>query len=692
MLSPFAINPKCFTHLLVLLTFLFVAISPKTNAQIYGQTIGSAFKGVNWAAVDDNFNNGNLYLSGIDTNFSYADVVKKTDTICKTFKQLLEVNTLRLPINKATVLGLDSANRNWWNNYQGVTDQATAMGFKVILACWEGVPHVGYEKDTTTFFRMWDSVVNKYRLNGNVYFEIFNEPFGYALKDWKAICKSWLNRHPEIRRNRVFIGGAKYDENVATMASDATFKGCLFSRHIYAFWKNISTPAGWASSLTTGVSPYDSLTVVTEFGTEMCNAINFEGTYSQATNTKQNEIRYMVGVPDQINQSKMGAVYWPGLRTNDCYAMLAGNAKADSLVIVNKSGFNRLQYAYNFKSFNGVYTIYNKTKGTSALQHNNLQSFNGIAGVDSVVNAIPDSTSIAQQWKITPVGNGYVTITSNIDSSFLQCSDFIFDSTQSMATHTTCSAKWTVPDSLSDEVLWQMVDAGGGYFKLENKKHPLQCLSATNSYTSTANISTYSACLNIDKDDSNELWKITPISTPLPIKIINYKAFADGNNIKVAWQTMGSDRVAYFEVLTSTDGLHFTLLDKVSALNGATQFMVADNNPVAGTHYYRLESVEIDGSKQFYDTKVVNTSAFDFISIYPNPATSQFTLLLPQLYDKELDVIIKNIAGRIILSKTITLHNGLQGYPFSFNKIEAGLYIVEVKGNNFLKSMKLVIK
>jgi hypothetical protein len=261
-----------------------------------------------------------------------------------------------------------------------------------------------------------------------------------------------------------------------------------------------------------------------------------------------------------------------------------------------------------------------------------------------------------------------------------------------MATHTTCSAKWIVPDSLSDEVLWQMVDAGGGYFKFENKKHPLQCLSATNSFTSSAKIATYSACLNIDKDDNNELWKITPLSTPLPIKIINYKAFADGNNIKIIWQTTVSDKVAFFEVLTSTDGLHFTLLEKVSALNGNIQFMVTDNNTSAGTHYYRLESVEIDGSKQVYETKVVKTSASDLISIYPNPATTKFTILLPQLADKKLDVTIKKIAGKIILTKTITQLNGSHAYPFSFNKIEAGLYIVEVNGNDFFKSLKLVIK
>jgi hypothetical protein len=145
-------------------------------------------------------------------------------------------------------------------------------------------------------------------------------------------------------------------------------------------------------------------------------------------------------------------------------------------------------------------------------------------------------------------------------------------------------------------------------------------------------------------------------------------------------------------VLTSNDGIHFALLDKVSALNGATQFMVTDNISVAGTHYYRLESVELDGSRQVYDSRVVNTTASDFISIYPNPATTQFTILLPQLSDKKLDVTIKNIAGRIIFSKNITLLNGQHSFPISFNKIEAGLYMVEVKGNDFFKSMKLVIK
>ena len=62
MLSTNINNLKCFNPFSVILIFLFIAISPRTNAQIYGQTMGSAFKGVNWAAVDDNFNKQLIFV------------------------------------------------------------------------------------------------------------------------------------------------------------------------------------------------------------------------------------------------------------------------------------------------------------------------------------------------------------------------------------------------------------------------------------------------------------------------------------------------------------------------------------------------------------------------------------------------------------------------------------------------------
>ena len=50
------------------------------------------------------------------------------------FRENLGANTLRLPINPASV------GTAWWNSYRATIDAATASGDKVILGYWEA-PH-----------------------------------------------------------------------------------------------------------------------------------------------------------------------------------------------------------------------------------------------------------------------------------------------------------------------------------------------------------------------------------------------------------------------------------------------------------------------------------------------------------------------------------------------------------------------
>ena len=48
---------------------------------------------------------------------------------------------------------------------------------KVVVAPWL---QNGTVSDTTSFYKMWDTVINKYGGNSNFYFDIMNEPYDLA--------------------------------------------------------------------------------------------------------------------------------------------------------------------------------------------------------------------------------------------------------------------------------------------------------------------------------------------------------------------------------------------------------------------------------------------------------------------------------------------------------------------------------
>lgn len=141
----------------------------------------SGFKGVNWADPDDNFKDSLVVVSGLASTDNYAAVQTKSDNILTAFQQR-GANTIRLPVNPSTV------SQSWWSAYTGAIDLAASRSMNVILAYWEGSSsRDGLIDNTTRFWNMWQTIVNKYGSNSRVYFEPFNEPHGYSTTDLNNI-------------------------------------------------------------------------------------------------------------------------------------------------------------------------------------------------------------------------------------------------------------------------------------------------------------------------------------------------------------------------------------------------------------------------------------------------------------------------------------------------------------------------
>ena len=299
----------------------------------------SSFRGVNWADQRDNFVDGTLVLGGLSTSDSYATTQAKADKVLTGFQDNLGANTVRMPVNYATVSG------SYWGSYTGAIDKATSKGMKVILSYWEGdSSRDGKVDNLDQFWSMWQTITQKYGSNANVYCEPMNEPHGYSDTDWKNLAAQWLSKYPSVPKDRVIISGTGYNQGLTTIGSDSRFNGTLISRHIYQFFdNNRHTESSWSSALTDSVGSYASRVIMDEWGAPMTDGRNYN-----ASSTSDDFVNYIRGVSSAARSLGIGTVYWPGVRPNDTYRLqnINGSGTSISLSTTNASGRDRLRYSW----------------------------------------------------------------------------------------------------------------------------------------------------------------------------------------------------------------------------------------------------------------------------------------------------------------------------------------------------------
>jgi hypothetical protein len=265
-------------------------------------------------------------------------VLAKSNAILSGFQTVLKANSIRIPINESTVV----TNTTWWTAYKGIIDAATSLNMKVMIGYWLP-PGKNQPPDMTTFFTMWQTVVDAYAANNLVYFDVMNEPSGYSPTDFINLVIEWMGKYPTVPKGQVVVAGNYNDSNVNQQGADAQLDGTLLSVHLYAIGSTDANETDWVSALKTAVGPYASRTIVSEYGAPMTNGTNYAGAINGNA-----FVAYMNGVTSTIRADGMGSCYWPGLRTGDWYSMttLNGTGSNLSLTVNNASGLALIQSAW----------------------------------------------------------------------------------------------------------------------------------------------------------------------------------------------------------------------------------------------------------------------------------------------------------------------------------------------------------
>jgi len=103
-----------------------------------------------------------------------------------------------------------------------------------------------------------------------------------------------------------------------------------------------------------------------------------------------------------------------------------------------------------------------------------------------------------------------------------------------------------------------------------------------------------------------------------------------GTASKLHWETTDESNTGSFEVLKSTDGVHFEVISQVAAdtTSGGAVYSFIDDKAYSSENYYQIKQVGKDGKYGF--SKVIGLShppAADIL-ISPNPATNTLVVSL----------------------------------------------------------------
>jgi hypothetical protein len=173
----------------------------------------------------------------------------------------------------------------------------------------------------------------------------------------------------------------------------------------------------------------------------------------------------------------------------------------------------------------------------------------------------------------------------------------------------------------------------------------------------------------------------------LPLTLTTFTATPQNNTVFTQWQTTNEVNVSHINVQSSIDGSSFSTMGTVKAKGGGNYSYTDAALPVGVTKlYYRLESVDKDGSKQY--SKIVSCLlpvGNKVLSIYPNPVKETLFAQVTATKTEKVILQIADMQGKILQQQSTELQVGYNTLNLNTTNLVKGSYILLVKGEQLLQ-------
>ncbi len=181
----------------------------------------------------------------------------------------------------------------------------------------------------------------------------------------------------------------------------------------------------------------------------------------------------------------------------------------------------------------------------------------------------------------------------------------------------------------------------------------------------------------------------------LPVELNSFDGQALPLHNVLNWSTASEMNNAKFEILSSSDGMHF---EKIGELNGhgtcavAQHYSFIDHAPKALVTYYQLNQVDFNGASDRSDIIVVTREAS--VNVAPNPVEDILNLTVVSSKEQQMTLELLDMTGRVVMSEKFMASTSHALVQWDVNDLPAGVYtfVAYTASGNLVVNQKIMRK
>ena len=183
----------------------------------------------------------------------------------------------------------------------------------------------------------------------------------------------------------------------------------------------------------------------------------------------------------------------------------------------------------------------------------------------------------------------------------------------------------------------------------------------------------------------------------LPTELLSFTGQYRPDYIYLSWATAAEINTEYFEVERRHESEDdFVSIGRQITKGSDSKYNMNDYDVAKdGVYYYRLRSIDTDGSKQLSEVVSVDVrrDRADGVSIYPNPAVSNVNIELSLSSPKQVNIDIYDTQGKLMRANAFggTLDAGTMNTVIDVKDIPVGVYNLQIQLGDELLTRRLIL-
>lgn len=183
----------------------------------------------------------------------------------------------------------------------------------------------------------------------------------------------------------------------------------------------------------------------------------------------------------------------------------------------------------------------------------------------------------------------------------------------------------------------------------------------------------------------------------LPMELLHFSAHEKENEVRLNWTTINEKNIQNYHLEKSEDGIQFEKIYTTLASNNPIKtnyYQWKDAAPHEGNNYYRIKTLDFDGSIEFSSIRnvIFERNLVLIQNIFPNPSINQNARIEFNAHaNLKTNLTVFNQNGKIIFGKNNIYFHQNSSLILPSHNWETGIYFIKIANGQEFDIHKFVV-